>query len=108
MISLRVQVARVGQTKKQYQKQTNNLKNKQTVSETNKHCHNDPSQSPSRESEANKQTVSETKKTIPETKKTISEANTQSQNDLSQSPSRESGTNGTREPPVHTAHTAQV
>ena len=41
-------------------------------------------------------------------KKTISETNKQSHNDLSQSPSRESGTNGTREPPVHTAHTAQV
>ena len=40
--------------------------------------------------------------------KTISETNKQSHNDLSQSPSRESGTNGTREPPVHTAHTAQV
>ena len=40
--------------------------------------------------------------------KTIAETNKQSHNDLSQSPSRESGTNGTREPPVHTAHTAQV
>ena len=62
MISLRVQVKRVGQANKHSQKQ----------------------------------------------KKTISETNKQSHNDLSQSPSRESGTSGTREPPVHTAHTAQV
>ena len=38
----------------------------------------------------------------------VRQTNKQSYNDLSQSPSRESGTNGTREPPVHTAHTAQV
>ena len=52
--------------------------------------------------------VGQTNKESQNKKKTISETKKQSHNDLSQSPSRESGTNGTREPPVHTAHTAQV